>query len=390
MSSSHALKLCALAAVGIACSFATLTDSVAAATAAFKQEWLWQKIVADTQPYGYMNPLKTLLEVANPANLWAMGSIESDFRSASHEKCTHGLGAVAKAHFVWKENNYTGMFQQADHCIIRMANAAAPGSLAAKGYGPFLAVKCLRDDAEAANMQFLWQVDGYDVIPKGLGKSCSYFETPLSNHNGLRDDIAMPLKDTFIKAFQGIDPHSMFLGLSQMGTGAQSGYTPIKKPYTPFALVLKPAEGLNNVECSFDKPISQLLNLESSGLGVPGKTLYEVYAVRDPSESWTSPAPVEHIGSLVLDSAFTSSTFGDRQLFFRHLFFKDELDLVSKRDPMRAAQWRAYANNEENYKHEGANIYWPLLPGGQEEIAKIAMRKQMEVPEQMLQGDLVV
>ena len=37
------------------------------------------------------------------------------------------------------------------------------------------------------------------------------------------------------------------------------------------------------MECSFDKPISQLLNLEKAGLGVPGKTLYEVYAVREPS-----------------------------------------------------------------------------------------------------------
>merc|ERR1712146_662413 len=112
-----------------------------------------------------------------------------------------------------------------------------------------------------------------------------------------------------------------------------------------------------------------------------------VYAVRDPSTSFSRPAPVEHIGSLVLDSSFTSSTFGDRQLFFRHLFFKDELDLVEKWDHNRAAQWSTYANDEDNYKHESASIYWPLLPGGQEEIAKLANRKHTGVPGQMLQGD---
>lgn len=76
-------------------------------------------------------------------------------------------------------------------------------------YGPNLAVKCTRDGAESANLQFIWQLDGYAVIPHGASKSCSYFEAPLSNHCPVRDDISMPLKDTFIKQFQKIDPKSM-------------------------------------------------------------------------------------------------------------------------------------------------------------------------------------
>jgi len=283
------------------------------------------------------------------------------------------------------------MFQQADQCIIRMANAAAPGGLGMTAFGPNLAVKCLRDGIESANMQFIWQVDGYAKIPSGAQQSCSYFETPLSNLSPLRDDIAMPLRSAFIGAFQKIDAHSMFLGLSQMGSGKQSGNAgDIGAPYVPYGLVLKPADGLNEVACSFNEPISQLLNLEHAGVGVPGKTLYEVYAVRDPAQSWQKPASVEHIGSLVLDSSFTASTFGDKQLFFRHTFFQAELNSLYQSDPYRAAGWQAYLNNPENYKHEGANIYWPLLPGGQEQMALLANRTQVSGSEQMLQGDLTM
>merc|ERR1712087_756329 len=113
-------------------------------------------------------------------------------------------------------------------------------------------------------------------------------------------------------------------------------------------------------------------------------------AVQDPSKSYKEPAGVEHIGSLVLDSSFTPSTFGDRQLFFRHTFFRNELEGLFKTDPYRAAAWSTYANNQDNYKHEGANIYWPLLPGGREQLLQIANRTQKGAPEKMLQGDLAI
>lgn len=356
------LKVYAAIALGAAVSFAALSgyDSLPAAQ---KQDYLWQKIIADTKGDAFMNPLKTIIEVMNPANLWAMTTIHADWRDAGHHKATHGIGAHAKAHFEWKANNYTGMFKKADNCIIRMANAACPAAsgLAKTAYGPNLAVKCTRDGVESANMQFLWQVDGYAVIPQGLAakQTCSYFETPLSSHSPLRDDIAMPLRDTFITAFQKVDSRSMFVGVSQMATETQqgdAGNAPIT-PQFPFALVLKPAPGLNSVTCNFAEPISQLLNLEESGLGVPGKTLYEVYAAKDPN-----PESLEHLGSLVLDSSFTSSTFGDTQLFFRHTFQADEMKVMQAADPNRAKKWAEYVDGESNYKKEGANIYWPLLP----------------------------
>lgn len=326
-----------------------------------KVEYLWTSVELDTAGDKFMNPLRTLYNVAQTNYLWAMTKTHADWRESGYHKSTHGLGAHALAHFEWKTNEYSGMFQKAEHCIVRMANAAQPGTLAMSAYGPNMAVKCLRDGVESANLQFIWQLDGYAVLPEGKTKSCSYFEAPLSNHNPLRDNISMALKNTFIGQFDKVDPHSMLLGVSQMATHAQDGSAE-KSPRFPFALVVSPAPGLNDVRCEFDDYTSQLLNLEGAGLAGPGKTLYEVHAVQDPATDGPDASTAKHIGSLVLDSSFTKSTFGDTQLFFRHTFFQEELDLLTSVQPDRAATWSAYIDAGDNYKMEGASLYWPWLP----------------------------
>jgi len=358
-------RLAMVFAVGVALTFAALSD-YEDMSAVKKLDYLWQKIMADTSSGSFMNALKTLWIIIHPANLWAMTKTHSDWREPGHEKATHGVGAVAKAHFEWKKNEYSGMFQQADNCVIRMANAAAPGGITMGAYGPNLAVKCLRDGVESANMQFIWELDGFAVRPQGARQSCSYFETPLANHNPIREDIAASLKDTFCKAFQAIDPHSMWLGLSQMASATQKG-TAVEAPHFPFALVMKPASGLNEVPCTFNEPISQLLNIDKP------QTLYDIYASRDPCEH-ACLGSLEMIGSLVLDTPFTASRYGDTELFFRHVFFQEEIKLV---EPARAAKWSAYANNPNNTEIEGAHLYWPLLPGGPKEMAELAAKPQM-------------
>jgi len=328
-----------------------------------KQDYLWSKVMADTRSDSYMNPLWTVIKVTNAAYLWLMERTFEDWRESGHHKITHGVGAHAKVHFEWEANEYTGMFQQADNCVLRMANAAAPGGIAMGPYGPNLAVKCLRSGAGSANMQFIWQLDGYAKIPEGTAKSCSYFEAPLSNHNPLRDDISTGLKDIFVKkGFNQVDNRSMMLGVSQFATADQHG-SHVHKPNFPFALVLQPTPGLNSVTCKFDEPISQLLNLKEAGFR-PGQALYHVYAVHDPMIDVNAPKEdaVKRLGSIVLDSDFTSSKWGDTELFFRHTFFAVEEARLKLVNASRAKLWTDYLDDPENYKLEGANLYWPLLP----------------------------
>ena len=260
------------------------------------------------------------------------------------------------------------MFQRADHCIIRMANAAMPGTVAMTAYGPNLAIKCLNDGPQSANLLALWQLDGYAELPRGKDKSCSYFEAPLSSHTPLRDNIAAVLRDTFVSDFQKVDPHSMLVGVSQFAKVAQAGGPPppASSTHFPFGLVYRPRAGLNDVPCVFEQYTSQLLHPESFGTGT---ILYDIFAVAEPLTNRSRDAVslivgpnITRIGELVLDSPFVSSTFGDSRLFFRHTFFDSELrelELAGQED--RMVEWLRYTNNSEFMKSEGAMLYQHCL-----------------------------
>ena len=71
-----------------------------------------------------------------------------------------------------------------------------------------MAVKCFTDGGlfdSHANLQFIWEIDGYNVIPHGKQQSCSFFDVPLANHCSHRDNISMVLKEAFIGAFAKAD-----------------------------------------------------------------------------------------------------------------------------------------------------------------------------------------
>lgn len=320
-------------------------------SAAKKADFLWDAITSDETSYGFMNPLKTLYYAAQTSYLWAMANTQGDWRESSHQKITHGVGGHARAHFEWLPNPYTGMFQKAEHCIVRMANAAEPGTLAMTAYGPNMAVKCLNDGPASANILTIWQLDGYAVIPENKTKSCSYFEAPLSNHNPLRDDVAMALRDTFVSDFDKVDKRSMLLGISPMAMVNQNGTSiPASNSHFPFALVFKPAVGLNDLGCEFNDYISQLKNIPASS------KLYDVFAVAEPWVSAPEGKPeISKIGELKLDSGFEASKFGDTALFFRHKFFAQELLNVA--DENRARTWSKYVHDENVYKTLGAMLY---------------------------------
>jgi hypothetical protein len=323
---------------------------------------MWGRIIENPKSHGFANPLYTLYMARNTTYTKEMGSKAfGDVRAPGHEKITHGTAAHAKAHFVWKDNGYTGMFTQADNCVIRIANAAAPTKLFLNptSYGPNMAIKCFRDGTAtpSANLQLIWAIDGYNVIPEGVKDSCSNFEVPMSNHCGRRDNITMSLKDVFIKDFDKVSNQSLMLGVSQMATGSQDGST-VDHPDFPFALVFLPNPKLNSIPCDFNNVTSQLQNIDPAEW--VGQSLFDVFAVRDPwvSRPAGSPGP-QLIGSLVLDSGFVTSMFGDTQLFFRHTFWEEEIETLFSQSATRAEQWLAYA--KEWNKEEGAAWYWPYL-----------------------------
>ena len=355
---TRAAAVAALAATASAADAWPPPPGYGAFSAERKADFLWSAITADESGAAFMNPLETLAYAASPAYLRKMETVALDWRERDHRKITHGIGAHARAHIQWEPNSYSGMFSSssADHCIVRMANAAMPGTVAMTAYGPNLAIKCLNDGAESANLQALWQLDGYAELPHGKTKSCSYFEAPLSSHTPLRDNIASALRDTFVNDFQKVDPHSMLLGVSQMAAVHQNGSRAAAPLGFPFGLVFQPRPELNAIPCVFENYTSQLEQI------VSGTTLFDIYAVAEPWLTRPAGAPnVTKLGELRLDSGFVGSTFGDTLLFFRHTFFAEELDRVAAASEPRHAQWLRYTNNTEWMKTEGAMLYAPYL-----------------------------
>jgi len=347
------------------------------ATSAEKLRYYWDQIVADQTPKGYMSKFSTVRKVLDTDFLWSMQNYTgglvnpSDTRRKEHHKMTHGPGGVAKVHFEWKPNRYTGMFQKADNCVIRIANAAEPseGGLFGVGktsFNPNMAIKCYRDGGEEdgvgsdANLLTIWEIDGFDHLPHGAAESCNFFEVPLSNHAGDRDNISMTLKSTFLNAFRKVTDQPLMLGTSLFAEGTQEGGA-VEKPDFPFALVFKPNPRLASIKCDFKDFMAQL---RRAGEQLQGQMLYEVYAVHDPWYSRPRGQPeIQHLGSMVLDDGFSSSQFGDSELFFRHRFMETELQVLKKVNASREQGWRSYVHPSSPFvKEEGAAWYRRYLP----------------------------
>ena len=228
---------------------------------------------------------------------------------------------------------------------------------------PSAHAQCFRDQNAfgSGDIISIWEIDGYDVIPQGKQSSCSFFETPVSNHCGDRDNITSNLRKYFLPKFEQVDINWNMVGLSKFARAAENGT--LNNYQFPFALVLDPHPDLNKVPCSFADFTSQLKNI---GLEWLGKPIYKVYAVHDPWYSRPKGAPdIRYLGELVLDTTFLDSFFGDTALAFQHVFQKDEMDNLGIDESDRAAQWRKYVDPQNPGKFnkvEGAAWYQPFLP----------------------------
>lgn len=349
--------------------------SYATLSASEKLDALWSAITADAGAADIFMPALSALKYvgvmgigANMKYLQEMSYYNpstADWRSKDHQKVTHGQGGHAKAHFEWTSNHpYTGMFKKADHCIIRMANAAEPqvDDKANNPYGPNMAIKCLTDGEESANIQLIWQLDGYGRLPKGKTDSCSFFEAPLMNVCDYTKDIPGKLANTFEPAFLEVDPNGCVLGNVQFADKTQDG-APVSDPEIPFGLIFKPRAELNGIPCAYEQFMHQLLGVESTLKELGDMTLFDIFAVHDPcteAQLRAGTCSPTKIGSLKLDAGFEPSRFGNHQLFFRHSWFKDQVATMSQSNPERSKEWSDYMKANV-HSTVSAQLYLPYL-----------------------------
>jgi hypothetical protein len=247
------------------------------------------------------------------------GETQADIMPVGHSRYAFRVGAVLEARFEWAEGassaGYTGLFEKAYNCIVRMSSVDDSPTPNIE-YG--MAVKCLRDGVPSANTFAIWDTAGFSKAPEGYMGTCRLFSVPLFTHYGSWEG------DAGKESLESLSGREGFLsGLSQFATYTQEGET-VDQPRFPFGLLFVPTPEAQSLPCSwgeeyemtgknfdFDNFLSQALNIEA-GMG-----LYEVYAVGKPWIVETEMPDISYLGVLRAHSQATSSRFGDELLFFQ-------------------------------------------------------------------------
>lgn len=111
------------------------------------------------------------------------------------------------------------------------------------------------------------------------------------------------------------------MGLSDIASFENDG-TPVENVVFPFSLRFEPTDAVRNMfpdEYSGVWYTEQLMSIEE------GTTLFHVYGMDAPTEL----GGVEHsMGDLITTSVLTTTTFGDKTLFFRHQALEEDIALM--------------------------------------------------------------
>jgi hypothetical protein len=226
----------------------------------------------------------------------------SDTMAQKRSKYIHSVGIVGGIKFVSSgDHPYKGLFQGADHGIVRFSSAKEPSS---DGFTPGMGLKFLRDGRKSANFVSMYSLDGHtcDVT--------NFFESAWSNHIPLTDNFGLKI---IAAKFWQASYCPLMVGVSDMASDADG--KPAPRGSFPFQLIFKPAV---NTECHCDNYDKCLANLAKLPVGTK---LFDVEALATPG------AASKHIGEILMTSQITRSRWGDEQLFFQHQHMEDDFDI---------------------------------------------------------------
>ena len=188
---------------------------------------------------------------------------------------------VGKIKFKANPDNklYTGVFQGADHGIIRLSTAT-PTLPVNKQMTPGMGVKFLRDGIDSANLVGMYSVDGQN--------SYNFFEHEWANH--VPDPKALYLIP-LLEKFTAVSKFIQTVGLSDMASYGQDGSK--VEPNFPWKLRFEPAAGTDFPSDQYHDYTKQLMGIKA------GTTLFKVYGLDAPEELNGSST---YMGDIILDS----------------------------------------------------------------------------------------
>ena len=262
-----------------------------------KQSILWKNI-SDT-PYSQLPALNG--EKGAKFN-YSFKTLDKSFTNKGDEfktdrvKVIHQWGSAVQIEFkVTEETPYTGMFRDGAVGIARLS-LALPFVDADDDFVPGLAIKLLVDGQGSQNLFVMEKLEGQ-------GRDTNYFKNTftniLPNPASIKTWIGQQVFEQFVE-------NAIHLNVNHVASVTRSGF-PVNEANAPFQLLFKPAKGLALPADSSDfrKDLETLPE---------GTVLYDVYG----KDTSAKNSIVRKIGQLVTTSAFISSEYQDKNLYFQH------------------------------------------------------------------------
>jgi hypothetical protein len=157
------------------------------------------------------------------------------FGLKTRTKYIHSVGVVGKVKFVSSgAHPFTGVWEGAQHGLVRLSSAAEPSS--SQPLAPGLGLKFLRDGVDSADLVAMYSV-------AGTPGDWNFFEKDFSNHIGPATGAA--LKAVAVK-FSSETSWIQSVGLSDMGKYNEAGEE-VATPIFPFKLRFHPAPAVKSL-----------------------------------------------------------------------------------------------------------------------------------------------
>ncbi len=275
-----------------------------------KQELLWSNGVLRTEYAASNVPALTPIDTMGLINktLWNKDVLDQDVAPEGNEMPIHAFGAMAKAKFVPTAGHpFTGIFQGNECGLLRMSVAGDPAS----GFEPGLTWKSFVDGQPSEN------VFGHYPLA-GQGENYDFFANEMSQYVKVKSHEIATAKAGFAKAMNKSNTLNVgdMAAVKQDGSAVAAAKAPTQVYFVPTA----------DVKGQFDTAAHDFRD-DLTSL-TEGTVVYDIYATDQAVKTSIWPlrqARFERerresavkVGSIVMDSVFKTSQFGDSGVYFK-------------------------------------------------------------------------
>ena len=314
-------------------------SSYLASSATSKMNSLWSEVTADSNPGEFPSKLGLagiFVESMEPTFSTKGDAMEAGYFGSHRTKYIHSVGAHGKVVLnSTGAHPFTGLFQGANHGIVRLSSAAKPELGTSAPLGPGMGLKFLRDGIDSANLVAMYGVNGQPG-------EWNFFAHEFQNHIKPAEGAAL---QAVAYKFSSATDWIQEVGLSDWAKFGQNGQEN-SSPVFPWRIDFAPNPTVAS-QFSNSQP-SNAMNYLDQLKSVPANSvLYTVYG-------WTAPPQIGgkkvEIGSLQLQGNLVTSKWGDEKMFFRH----QKMDADLRYQP----GWKPYY---ASYKLNGKCPYEKML-----------------------------